>query len=120
MMTLLEDEAKDLAVQGLRMEIEDDVHKLLEAMTRRHWVGPSLAAIVSVAAGALGVVGAAVTNPGPFALGVQAAAGALGIIGPAHDALRQSRGSQYDPNAPMVYAALTHQLADPAPIRRWR
>jgi hypothetical protein len=90
---------------GIFQEIEDQVARLREQMSRRDWPRIIAVGIAGVAAAAIATVGAIITPGSAMIHGLEIGAAALSVSPAAVGAADTVRPRQFDRNSPLVYAA---------------
>jgi hypothetical protein len=90
---------------GIFQEIEDQVARLREQMSRRHWPRIIAVGIAGVAASATATLGAIITPGSAMIHGLEIGAAALSIGPAVVGAADTVRPRQFDTHSPLVYAA---------------
>jgi len=90
---------------GIFQEIEDQVARLREQMSRRHWPRIIAVGIAGVAAAATATLAAIITPGGAMIHGLEIGAAALSISPAVVGAADTVHARRFDTNSPLVYAA---------------
>jgi hypothetical protein len=90
---------------GIFQEIEDQVARLREQMSRRHWPRIIAVGIAGVAAAATATVGAIITPGDAMIHGLEIGSAALSMSPAVVGATDTVRPRHFDTNSPLVYAA---------------
>ena len=90
---------------GIFQEIEDQVARLREQMSRRHWPRIIAVGIAGVAAAVTAAVGAIITPGSAMVHGVEISSAAFSMSPAIVEAADTVRPRQFDMNSPLIYAA---------------
>lgn len=101
-----DDELREVRLGAIMQEIEDDVATLMDQMNKRKWPGVALLGFGGVMGAALTTAAAVVTGGTALAVGLAVGSGLTGLGGAGYSAVDLIRRPQFDPRAPLAYAAL--------------
>jgi hypothetical protein len=102
-------ELREATKDGIFQNIEDQVARLGEQMTRRHWPRIVLVGFAGVVATAMATVGAAVTPASALIHGLDIGSTAIALSPALIQAADAVRAPRFDVHSPFVYAAAVAQ-----------
>jgi hypothetical protein len=100
---------REATKDGIFQEIEDDVARLREQMSRRHWPRIIFVGVAGVLAAAMGTAGAILTPGGALIHGLEIGSTAIAMSPAVAAAADTVRPAHFDRHAPFLYAAAVAQ-----------